>query len=680
MAEKFETNEIFRADDGQLYRYTGPAGGKPTWNTVERVSDAPREATPEPEGEPSFERPDVGHYEGIVSNLLNGISFGTGNEIAAGLESATGGRPYTQGRDERTDRRMAYNDAHPIMGKLAELGGAATTGGVTGAKFLKGAEKLPGLARAATTGLLGAAEGAVYGAGENEADRATGARQGGILGGLLGVPAAWLLNKGGSPVAKWGLTKAADTPESAAMRAVRDTAKSEGLDADEIIKRQGLLGREGVLADTSEGLRWRARAAVDQPGPAAGDAYRLMESRQGGMVDRLIDAAQGATGRHADDFAETVSQIEAARSAQSRPFYEKAKGIVLGDIATGKGVNIREDGIVPQGTKVQWTSWLVDKHQGSLDTIVRLMDRPAMKAAMRSAKTMAANEDVALDPSRLTVGDLHYAKVALDQMIESAKRGDSSAARMGLRALTDTKRQLLEAMDDISPDYKMGRDIFAGASELLRAGQYGRDFIRMEADEIDELVKGMGQSEKEMFRRGAVKSIVDTLEKTDMGRDATRRLIGSKAMRRKLANVFDSPESAERFLNAAKAEREMARTRLVTTGGSRTSQGLANASGLEQAIQPAGLLATMGTGQGLLSGGAQLASSLLGNRKLTPEVLDEISRMLLSRGVSPEEVRRIFSETLIDRTLGAGRSFGNITRGAVPAATTSLLLPDPRQQ
>ncbi len=144
----------------------------------------PAQAPPMPQG---------GNIAGAVGQ---GLSFGFSDELAGGIGAGinstmnmfgkgTGdsfGDAYRDIRDGARANKDAFAARNPKTALAAEIGGGLLTGGVGAARVgaLKGAQSLGRLAG------VGAAEGAVYGAGASDADTLDGVAGDAAIGGLLG--------------------------------------------------------------------------------------------------------------------------------------------------------------------------------------------------------------------------------------------------------------------------------------------------------------------------------------------------------------------------------------------------------------------------------------------------------------------------------------------------------------
>ena len=155
------------------------------------------------------------------SDLLNfgrtaaqGLTFGFGDEITAGIGSLLSDQSYDDLVANERAQLAAYSEDHPLAAFGAEALGGAFTGGIGLTRSL-GAAGLKGLARGATARQAagrGAVEGGLYGLGSEEGDfgdRLENAAIEGTIGAVMGG----------------GLTKLADVASS--RRVAQDLVNPE---------------------------------------------------------------------------------------------------------------------------------------------------------------------------------------------------------------------------------------------------------------------------------------------------------------------------------------------------------------------------------------------------------------------------------------------------------------------
>src|SRR5690606_41886045 len=96
-------------------------------------------------------------------------------------------------------------------------------------------------------------------------------------------------------------------------------------------------------------------------------------------------------------------------------------------------------------------------------------------------------------------------------------------------------------------------------------------------DEAAKVIREMGESEREAFRRGATETLAQRLEDVSGRQDVTiRRPLDERTRdRRRLRLLFEDDESFSRFQDLLRQEARMAETQRVLTGGSQTADKLA---------------------------------------------------------------------------------------------------------
>lgn len=589
---------------------------------------------------------------------LQGASFGFSDEILAAAAAipaaiATGTSPLEAYRDMQSamsSEQKAYAEKNPVKAGLLELGGGLLTGGATGLKALPGL--LQKVSKPVASMALGGVQGGLYGAGIAESgDTLKEAAKGAGIGMVAAPVLGYAAEKAGDAVgalAKWAANKLAGTPRTDAERAVRQMAERAGLSADEVIDRFRRLGPEAVLADTDETMRRAARAAADQVGPVANQARGLLDARQMGASGRLSETLQDALGVDAGDFKTMIEQLKRTQAVKADPLYARARE--EGSAALSA---MRDDYLAANPNATGW-EWL------------GLGDRPSLASAIRAG--VKAAKDEGKDPGDNLMSILDAAKQGLDSKIE---RFITSGQKKSARPLLKLKSDLLEVLDSVSPSYRQARDTFAGDAALLDAAKKGRMFFKLDAEDLADLSQGMSQSEREMFRRGAAKEIVQKLDDMALTHDPSK-IVNKKSLLDRYNAIFDAPDQAETFIRQALSEREFARTRQIVTGGSQTSTNIQAGQGLNEAVQPEALVSFL-SGQPA-AGALAMARELLSRKKLDPEMLGQIGNILLTKGIPESEIRRILTQPPLARRAGLlGQAYPAAARGAAAPATVGLL-------
>jgi hypothetical protein len=160
------------------------------------------------------------------------------------------------------------------------------------------------------------------------------------------------------------------------------------------------------------------------------------------------------------------TQLEARQKAISdiagTPDYRKA-------IEDGRTVFAKQDyaDAFAQGIDPQMATAL----QPQIDS---LMKRPSIQSAKMIAKSLAAENDVALTNFGSLEG-LDWVKKGLDNQISKATANGSSIGDAKLKALLQTKQDLMDTLEQIAPAYKTANDNFAGMSKNINAMDVAND-------------------------------------------------------------------------------------------------------------------------------------------------------------------------------------------------------------
>jgi len=168
------------------------------------------------------------------------------------------------------------------------------------------------------------------------------------------------------------------------------------------------------------------------------------------------------------------------------------------------------------------------------------------------------------------------AKRGLDRLEESA-RGPMGQATSKSREIGNLRRALLERADALNPDFAAARAAFAGDTALLNAARDGRRLVTMRPEDFEATaaeLRRMSESEREFFRLGVARGLMDRINASADGAEATRlrQMFGSEFMRDRLRAIFDSPDDFTRFARVMDQEIAMAQTNRAVNpaGGSPT--------------------------------------------------------------------------------------------------------------
>lgn len=374
----------------------------------------------------------------------------------------------------------------------------------------------------------------------------------------------------------------ADSPSRKAQRLLAEALERDGLTPDEAVARLQQLGPEARLADLGENLSGLARATTAKPGPARTTAKDFLDTRQKGQQSRLTKAA-GVQGTK--EFKEAFATAMRDRKSKASPLYDEAYEAPL-DLSS------------PQMTA--------------------LLERPSMKRALKDAAKIVADEGGGTGHVRL----MDAAKRSLDDKIGAAVR---SGKREKARRLTMLKNELLTEVDRQVPAFKQAREVYAGEAAMRDAAQLGRNLLtkKLDLDDIEVMIKDMGEGELRAFQMGTMRGLVDKLEGTANNRNVAGKLIESPRAREVLELAFPDEASLKRLLDVADAESLFSQTRNKVQGGSPTARIQQETSSLESTAS-----AVENIARSPLMGTAREVLQRLGIGKVSDKTLQEVGQLL----------------------------------------------------
>lgn len=621
--------------------------------------------------------------QGAALNLYNNASFGYGPEIGAYIDTRVQGTDYDRNLEEARKIEERYRELEPdfsptnlVSGGLGFVAGAPAGGallkgaqgairGVRGAANLARTGKLAmgapatTLGRVAETGaalgLTGAAAGEI--SATSNAPGTMAQRMATIgddagrlamnagLGAVVGV-AAPALTRAGQRMANM-----LRNPRDKAARYLAERFLASGKTVDEFAadyEAAAASGKPIAPVDVApQTVRDAGTAAARMPGKGRDDAMKFLQERQEAFGSRAADDMNKALGRPAGSFVQTADEIAAQRAEEAKPFYDKA-------FSGNKPVS---------GPKV-----------------VELTNRPSGKAAIQQGLKMAQDEGIPLEDLVIrdakgnivgyTMKALHYGKMALDDMIDSAVRsGNNQAARN----LTTLKNQWLDEMDRISPDYAQGRKIFAGHSANQRALEMGRQATKAHPDQIKKDLDGLSKSEQEFYRQGYSQRIIEEIEGASDKGNVVNRIFGTKIKRDRMRAILGD-EKYEELAQRYKLESDMYQTYADVNVGSQTAQRTAAQQDLNEGIAALSPEAAAGVGQSVRSGSIMPLLNAIGWQRFQAllngvgmRTREQVVKLLFSN--DPDEVRAGIA--LLNRHYAAAQRFNTLQEGVGAAAAAN---------
>jgi len=552
-----------------------------------RAATEPKAATQQPEAaaSESLSPQDGGYLNGITQQLRQGASLGFADEVGAAgagtggaIVGALRGQNPIDAFSKSYDRRLGeirggedqFHSDHPVASTVAQIGGGlATLGGV--GKVVSAAPSIGsaigrGAATGAGYGAVGGFANGRGGVGNRLGSTAIGAASGAILG--AAIPAAgYVVGKGVQAARNMvGL----QDPEKQAAMLVAKALERDGVHGP-IETGASLTGKPVALADLGgQNVRRLADQTNVQGGPGAEKISRFLDQRQAEQAGRIVGDIKTNLSPSTDTYGLSDSLAAQART-KAAPLYDKAYGV-------GKAV--------PDEV---WS-----------ENIGSLMGRPSMKQALGRAYRIAAEEgrdpktlgfdfndagDVIFKDKVPTMQTLDYVKRGLDDVLEGMRNpvtGKLVLDESG-RAINATRSAFREELKTLNPDYADALQAYAGPTQQRNAVALGRDFMKLDPEQISAQVGRMSADEQQAFKVGAARALQDKIEKVKGLGDATKHIFNDTRIKGQIKTAFGD-EGYAAFERAMGAERTMADTRAFVGGNSRTAQRLSDSADTAQQV------------------------------------------------------------------------------------------------
>lgn len=610
------------------------------------------------------DRYDIG--DARISAIGQGLTFGVGDELKAlgkgGVSALTTpgtgeqrkeafGLGYDTSMTQDKIKRDALSEQFPKTTMGFEGLGGAITGG---AAFKAMTPLLKGLSPAARLAGGGAVEGGIYGAAASDPGQRLSGSGAGMLFGALGTPLMVGVGAASMKVLRPAAKRLGEAlfgkPRDVAVKRVVAALDAEDITPDEAFTLLRSMGRNATIADLGDAPARLGRVVTSEAGSGASKAKRFLDARQLTQQMELRQTARRATG--ASNYEKGINEIINSAESKAAPIYSEVYSEVL------------------------------DVTPAMLD----YLERPAIKVARKKAATILRNEGWSTDIAD-DITDVRYmdaVKRALDDQIGSAKRaGLNNQARV----LTQLKRDFVGEVDRQVPRYAEARSVFAGEMAIKDASQFGRNMLignKYSARDVAEQISQFGESELQAARVGFLDWMTDELSRTSVKRATlANKFADVPKFRDVVRELFPNQNAVDDFLRAAEAQSRFTQTKNMVTGGSPTARIDADRA----ALSPGFLRVASDAAVSPASGLSSALRLIRGNTTITPEVIEEIGKILFDPNVIPRQLRpnpllMPFSIPQASPTTAAGMGGGftqGVTQpfqGMIPPLQESGLLGD----
>lgn len=382
------------------------------------------------------------------------------------------------------------------------------------------------------------------------------------------------------------------------------------------------MGVPASIANVTPGTIQLAESVVQRGGQPARELEDVIARQQAGSRERV--GKQVRRGLRARNFYEEEDRMVQDLRQNANTVYDAAYAV--GDI---------DDPVINRVLQEP-------EFQGFFKRAQEIMDK----------KRLAAELDPEGDPSRYTlrpiydpqtgaitavpdVRTLDYIKQGIDAQInELYKAGKSAEAG----ALKDLRKQYVNRLDMLVPEYRTARAQYAGDIEVLDALRIGRDeFNKMDPEQVQAFMKTASKGEQDAFRTGVARNLFDQIMDPSTNIDAARKIIGSPSTRKALESIFETPAQRDFFMAALERETELFKAAGKILAGSPTEKRRAMREQLEARPGVAEAAAEVAAG-GWMASALRGAINLF-RRSLPDEYYQELADLLRTGG--PKEVAAV---------------------------------------
>lgn len=377
------------------------------------------------------------------------------------------------------------------------------------------------------------------------------------------------------PLANFAKARFATDPKTKASNIVVEAMQADQISPQGIAQRLAAARKTGapaVALDVAEksiagvpvsgrNLQSLASAAANMPGKGAAIAGEVAtrKASQAARINKYLDNSLSKKGYY-DISDDVIANID----KYSNPAREKAlaypKNIELGPLA-------------------------------------ELLDRPAGREALNSAKRLAANagENISIPEeylipqktsgntypglalsdsvkrkSGLSTRTLHWVKKALDDAIEKTEQNPITGrmSESGRILTTEIKNKINNAIKEQNPDYRKWMETYGDEAARKEALMSGRQFLRDDPEIVKRTFKAFSEPEKQAYLVGVKRELLDRVSRGGDNADAVKR-IWNETTRARLAGILDR-DQMRALSKQFEVERRIASTDQRNIGGSQT--------------------------------------------------------------------------------------------------------------
>ena len=581
--------------------------------------------------------------------VAQGATFGFADEIEAAFRTGRiSGPQYEKLRNELRAQQGQFGQDYPNVKTPVELAGGmlvpfgtlqAAKRAETGTQTMLAGQGLRGqMARGFG---VGAATGALSGAGYATQDTGEEAVKGSIFGGALGATVPVALKGAGTVIRNVLNASGVGDQQVAASKILANYLQKDNLTPNEAMGALDELRRIGVpnatIADLGDNLRGLAYNAYAVSSKAKTGTQNFLESR---LIDQKNDVVKALADKAGLDINvngyERLNKLIEDQSAAAKKAYPAAysKEVYAKDFR-------------------------------------QFMDRDVFKKAYKEAvdradvrgETLPAL-DVLLSDRRVPTDVMHQIKIGLDRVIEKETDAVTGKVTGYGRDVIQVKNDFNKLLTQKNDAYRIANEKFADSAKIQDAFQMGQKYQKLDVKEAAAKIKAFNPAQKESFRMGMMADI-NNRAGDFKGGDFTRQVFKSDNQKGLARLAFEDQNKYNEFSQFIKAIDEQGKTAKKVIGGSPTAERLVtqqNAGEIAQIAQNAARGDVLGTTKAL-------AGALFSRAKgISSETSEALQQRLFS--TNPDEQRAIMAE-LQKRT--QRRPVGLLSGAAATGTATGIL-------
>jgi len=343
-----------------------------------------------------------------------------------------------------------------------------------------------------------------------------------------------------------------------------------------------------ALADLDDETRSLLDVFRQLPSAEIGMSKKWFDNRRKGQMQRLQTDVKQAFGRTGEIFSE-INAIKAVKSRVGSDNYKRAFQINVNPNfkhnVNGEKISMEDLFKTPQFQEAfQKANYLAQtqSYSGVGKDFLKYTLKPNGKVFVQKTVKVKGKDVVKeTELTQIPTEFLHNMKMGLDDAIESYINQEGYKGNI-LRSYLDSKNAFLQMFDASNPQYKNARNFYAGLRGTEDAYIKGQNLFSIRSDQlytnnpnhaenITMLINSMSEAEKEAFRSGAVRGIIDKLggmmqqgEEVLTGKDFTRYFITDPAKLRLIRATFGDTKAGQKgfseFVKNIKIESDMYNT------------------------------------------------------------------------------------------------------------------------